>query len=81
MQRDEQHSEEPDFDAPVDAADEQATFEAIARRNRLRVLIPLAVLISLVFGLSFFGDPIKPKPDTSKLSTPTPATGPAPATP
>lgn len=74
-----EYPEEPDFGPPADAAAEQATLDAIERRNRLRVLIPLALLISLIFALSFFDDPLKP--DASDTPNKPQPTAPAPVTP
>ena len=70
-----ENTEEPDFGEAADPKEEAEVLDAIARRNRRRVLIPLACLLVLIFVLSLFGDPIKsddpqkvPKEKTEKTT-------------
>ena len=49
--------DEPDFGPPDDPEAEASALAEIAARNRRRILIPLAVLLTLFFVLSFFDPP------------------------
>ena len=68
--------EEPPVDFNLDEADEAARIQAIERRNRARVLIPLGLLIGLWAILSLFGDPLPADPAVK--NTPTDKKAPTP---
>ncbi|MEE2789407.1 MAG: hypothetical protein VX589_18865 [Myxococcota bacterium] len=55
------HRDEPNFElTKAELRAEQDALGLIAKRNRMRVLIPLGLLIVLWFVLGLFGDPIPP---------------------
>ncbi len=56
-------SDEPDFADPENPDEENAILRSLDRKNRLRVLVPLAIVILLSYLL--FGGPLKKAEDTT----------------
>ena len=58
--------EAPSFElSEAELNEERDALDAIGRRNRMRILIPLVLFIVLWAILGLFGDPIKPAANPS----------------
>ena len=56
-------ADEPDFGDPENPEEETAILRSLDRKNRLRVLIPLAIVVLLSYLL--FGGPLKKAEDNT----------------